>query len=253
MHNGANIGAIIDGSFEGLMTVVYQYYYEKICPIEIVEADKFQQSLWTDYVIVQTDDEKAERVIKAISGKMPLETRNHIYLSFMSYEQTKYLDIFKYIIAGFHYGKAIDKYENLDYVLAVHNLSRSAGNEGHFLKEFLRFTKTSDGVLYADISPKNDVLPILAEHFSDRLCDERFVIHDISRGIAVVYNAKEWVITDTPDDVFFDFDNDELKFQELWTLFYNTVAIKERINKKLRRSNMPKRYWRHMTEHKQYL
>lgn len=252
MHNRRNIGAVVDGSFEGLMTVVYQYYYEKICPVEIVGSGKFQQSLLTDYVIVQTDHEKAGRVINALAAKMPEEALQHIYNAFLSFEEAKYLNIFKYIIAGFYYRGDIDKYESLDYVLAVHKLSKNVLNEGHLMKEFVRFTKISGGVLYSDISPKNNVLPILAEHFSDRLCDERFIIHDVPRKLAVVYNAKEWVLTDTPGSVSFDLDKDEIKFQELWTLFYNTVAIKERINKNLRRSHMPNRYWRHMTEHKAY-
>ena len=41
---------------------------------------------------------------------------------------------------------------------------------------------------------------------------------------------------------------EETRFRELWRLFYDTIAVEGRINPKLRRGNMPMRYWQNMTE-----
>ena len=36
--------------------------------------------------------------------------------------------------------------------------------------------------------------------------------------------------------------DDEMKYRALWKRFYNTIAIKERINPNLRRQHMPKKF-----------
>jgi len=41
---------------------------------------------------------------------------------------------------------------------------------------------------------------------------------------------------------------DEKQFQELWKGYFNSMTIKERINPKLHRQNLPKRYWKYLTE-----
>jgi probable DNA metabolism protein len=41
---------------------------------------------------------------------------------------------------------------------------------------------------------------------------------------------------------------EEIKFRELWRLFYETIEIKERENPRCRMSHMPKRFWSCMTE-----
>ena len=40
----------------------------------------------------------------------------------------------------------------------------------------------------------------------------------------------------------------EAAYRLLWKRFYDTVAIRERENPKLRMTHMPKRYWSTMTE-----
>jgi probable DNA metabolism protein len=41
---------------------------------------------------------------------------------------------------------------------------------------------------------------------------------------------------------------DEKLFQEMWKTYFKSIAIKERINPKLHKQNMPVRYWKHLTE-----
>ena len=43
-------------------------------------------------------------------------------------------------------------------------------------------------------------------------------------------------------------DEKEANYRLLWKRFYDTIAIKERENPKLRQTHMPKRYWNTMTE-----
>ena len=47
------------------------------------------------------------------------------------------------------------------------------------------------------------------------------------------------------DDVLSD--NDQL-FQDLWRTYFKAICIKERMNPKKQLSDMPRRYWKYMTE-----
>lgn len=261
MYNGANVGAggdarengvIFDGSFEGLLTVVHKYYYEKLRPCGVYGEPGFQQTLGAEYVTVDTDAEKAAKVLAAINEKLSWDTQNNIYMALLSWEPDRFYAVFRYIVLAFKYPADVDKYEQLDFVLRVHKLTRHAGHEAQLMKGFTRFRKTAGDIFYADISPKNNLMPVLCQHFQDRLGGQKWVIHDVKRNIAGVYNLSEWVIVETPTNFRPDpaDESDGGDYQELWKAFYNTIGIKERVNSKLRRQLMPKYFWEHMTEHK---
>ncbi|WP_110945300.1 DUF4130 domain-containing protein [Paenibacillus phocaensis] len=40
----------------------------------------------------------------------------------------------------------------------------------------------------------------------------------------------------------------ELTYRRLWKRFYDTMAIRERLNPRAQMSHMPKRYWARLTE-----
>ncbi|MBQ1602824.1 MAG: DUF4130 domain-containing protein, partial [Oscillospiraceae bacterium] len=43
-------------------------------------------------------------------------------------------------------------------------------------------------------------------------------------------------------------DETEAQYRRLWRRFYDTIAIRERENPRLRMSHMPRRFWGTMTE-----
>ena len=43
-------------------------------------------------------------------------------------------------------------------------------------------------------------------------------------------------------------DKDERLFQEMWRTYFHSIAIKERLNPRLHRQNMPARFWPYMPE-----
>ena len=42
-------------------------------------------------------------------------------------------------------------------------------------------------------------------------------------------------------------ENDQL-FQELWRTYFKAICIRERLNPKKQLNDMPRRYWRYLTE-----
>ena len=42
--------------------------------------------------------------------------------------------------------------------------------------------------------------------------------------------------------------DEEIEYQNLWKLFFNTIAIKERTNPRCQMQYMPKKYWNDLIE-----
>jgi len=222
-----------DGSFEGLLTIAFDSYVQK----EIVKT------------YVQTDLEKANRILNGIINNISEQALHYIYNAYLSCDSLKEINILKYILNGFRLGPKIDTMLTLDYVFYVQNLSRKVWMETHRMKEFIRFAEYGN-ILYATIEPDNNVVEIIAPHFVNRLTCENFVIHDKKRGIAALYNKQELVVTDIKNINLPQISDKEALYEDLWKTFFNTIAVKERTNPRLQKQFVPKRYWNHMTEFK---
>ncbi len=74
------------------------------------------------------------------------------------------------------------------------------------------------------------------------------MIFDKTHKMALVYEKGEVNIISLESINTPKISEDELKYQELWVRYYNTIAIAARENPKCRMSLMPKRYWNDMVE-----
>ena len=45
-----------------------------------------------------------------------------------------------------------------------------------------------------------------------------------------------------------EWSDEEKEYSELWKTFHKSISIKERENRKLQQSNLPKYYWKHLVE-----
>ena len=148
-------------------------------------------------------------------------------------------------------GRLMDHLGN-PYVARTFELSRAAGNESHHLLGFLRFSETADGLLFAQIGPKNNVLAHMMPHFADRFPGENFVILDENRRLYGVHPAhKEWFLAlsqDGPEKKDLEFSDTELQMQELFRFFCRKIMIKERENRTLQRQMLPYRFQEYMVE-----
>jgi len=158
------------------------------------------------------------------------------------------MSIYRYILLGFKTGEEVDRYMQLDYVLYVQKTAKYVGGEAHLLTGFIRFSETKQGVLYAKIGPNNNVLPLVANHFSDRLMNEQWIIHDEKRKTAAIYDGNEFVITDVPDSVSVVESDNEADYKKLWHSFFKTIAVESRVNPKLQRTHLPLHYRKYMSE-----
>jgi len=254
-HN-ENISLTFDGTFEGFLSVVHAVYYEKLAPATIQTENSEQLTLFGANAkadvgsrFISTDGKKAVRVFSAIREKISPEAADYILYAFLSEENGRFLPMLQYIKLGFSVGHMVNSHLHEDCVPLIRKLARQVGREAHLLTGFCRFEETSTA-LYCPVTPKNDVLQLLATHFSQRIMNEAWVIHDKTRKKAAIYDGKSYVILPA-ENAEITHTAEEAETRELWTTFFNALVIKERVKPKLQRQLVPLYFRKNMTEFKQ--
>ncbi len=107
--------------------------------------------------------------------------------------------------------------------------------------------------MYAVIEPENEVIDMVADHFTDRLNPEWFIVYDKSHGKAAFHNpGRRWYMRQLEQRERQVLDELEhsggQEYADLWKAFFDSIAIKERENSGLQRTNLPLHYRKHMTE-----
>ena len=228
------------------MCCVFESFAKRETPAKIESEDASSPSLFhTKYI--PTDYEKAARVYKSIVAKISLSARELIENAFLTFRPEKELMVLKFLQLGYKTGSKVMNHiteESVDFLLKiVHHLTFEAMR----FRQFVRFS-ICDGVLVAEIEPKNFVLPLIMEHFCERYADDSFLIYDKTHKQALVYNKGRSDIIYLDEWQMPEIDDDEYKYRVLWKQFFETVAIKERINPRCQRNFMPIWYRAHMTE-----
>ena len=242
----ADLAYLYDGSFAGLLCCVYESYYQKELPLAIFHYGEAQDTLFPIKEII-TDDIAAKKVENSIARKISPEALKLVRLCYLSNAESREMIILQFLRLGYKVGPPAINMLAHDAVHTITKIVKNVQREGIFYKEFLRFSEYNRA-LAAIIEPKNFVLPIIAPHFCDRFPSEQFMIYDKSHKYAFIHQNGEKSLISLEHLELPEADDEEKKYRTLWKQFYNTIAIEGRINPKLRMSNMPKRYWVHMTE-----
>jgi len=235
-----------DGSFEGLLCCVYESYYQRELPSMIFAHDEMQETLFPVKEIV-TDRDAAQKVEHSISHSISFEALRLVRLCYYSEAENREIAILNFLRIGYKIGAPITDMLANDTVSTITKIARNVSRESNYYKEFLRFSDYN-GALVAIIEPKNFVLPMIVNHYCDRFPSEQFLIYDEVHKHAIVHQNGESVIVPLENLELPKACAKEEKYRALWKRFYDTIAIEGRINPKLRMNNMPKRYWKHLTE-----
>lgn len=246
-----------DGTFDGLMTAVYDAFYARI-PVEqahfTMNENMVSLTLWDDNheIAVITDSIKARKVIQALVAQVGYDAYDYSYHVFLSCEPGREDLIFQYIKLCFAKGPEVFRMWAHPVAGEVLRISRKVSREWQHMLGFLRFQELESGALFAEISPTNNVIELMAPHFADRLPNERFMIYDSSRQIACVYAPEKGLLfTDQiPPELIAikEHSATEPMYQDLWRAFFKAIAIEGRYNPKCQQNFLPKKYWKHLTE-----
>ena len=255
---------IFDKTLDGLLTAVFDSFALHQQPVALL-AEGEQLPLFSDEPHqVVTDGEKAARVWKGLEKHLSQAGLRVVTISWLSEERELYQPLFNFICKVFRQpaGRpSIEQNASDEDVLAVRNTCRRVLHEQLRMKQFIRFQKAKDGTYLGVVSPDHNVLPLVIDHFQDRFNDQPWLIYDAHRHYGYYYDGTADPIRITFEDesaVPFDLSNGKLNadvlsendqlFQNLWRTYFKAICIKERMNPRKQLSDMPRRYWKYMTE-----
>lgn len=248
---------ICEDSLEGILTGVYDACSSKLGHrnIRLLTGEPENYELFSEYIRVTPSEEKTQKVIQTITSKFGMQFYESIYQAAMSGEvrSAKKMDkadaIYETILLALACGDGQKVLLSLGEpcVYRIFELCRATNNEAYRHLEVLRFSELENGILFATIHPKDYVLPYVAEHFTERLPMENFMIYDATHQIVAVHRAgKNYMLADASDldlDKIKRYSGDELEYRKLWLTFFDHIAIESRKNPRLQMQHMPKRYW----------
>jgi probable DNA metabolism protein len=253
---------VFDNTLDGLLTAVFDSFFLKQQP-EALLGEGEQLPLFADELHhVMTDGEKAGRVWKGLEKHLSKDGLRMITLSWLSEEQKLNQPLFSFICKVFRQPavSGIERNASDPDVLEVRNTCRRVLHEQLRMKQFIRFQKAKDGTYLAVVSPDHNVLPLITNHFADRFNDQPWLIYDAKRHYGFYYDGETVIRVTFEDEASVPFDltngkldadvlseNDKI-FQDLWRTYFKAICIKERMNPKKQLNDMPRRYWKYMTE-----
>jgi len=237
-----------DGSLDGLLCCIFEAYERKEEPFAIVAGDAVQLALDASVRDIAADPARASRVQQGILARIGPQAFDCIQRATLSADPNAAMVALAYVRLGFTVGPRIDQRLADPAMHAMRTLLRQVGWEAHRYIQFLRFAELEGGVFFAEMEPEHDVLVLVMPHFADRFGQQPFIVHDRTRGLAGVWNMREWVLVNSENMNLPPPTADEAQYQALWRMFYKTIAIKQRVNPNLRRQFMPKKFWRYITE-----
>lgn len=246
---------IYDGSFEGLLTAVYEIYDRKLTQVSMQRGEHRSQALFDEVIDISTITDRANRVLKGLKTKLTIVGVQRLYAAHLAEIEGSDNILIGYMRYVFDSQQNIEEDYGNRYVMQVSEMVRKIRREKHRMEAFIRFQKLMDGTFYASIEPDFNVLPLLIRHFKNRYADQRWIIYDMQRKYGLYYDLHD------VQYITFDFTappegsnlssactEDEGLYQSLWKNYFKSANIPARKNTKLHLMHVPRRYWKHLTE-----
>ncbi len=252
---------VFDGSFQGLLTAIFEFYERQPDKVQLVRDVIFMPSLVEESLEIITDDVKAQRVFKGFVKKSGNDWGTRFYKAYLSELPETFQHLFD--LARYVFDNADGAARNFGHpdVIYITKMEKSVNRERHRMKAFIRFQETADGIYYAPIDPDYNVLPLISDFFKGRYQDQKWIIYDIKRNYGLYYDLNS--VTEIKLDLNPTMKTTDIYLKEgessgkeglyglLWKDYFKSTSIVARKNMKLHIQHVPKRYWKYLTEKQQ--
>ncbi|MDD2581665.1 MAG: TIGR03915 family putative DNA repair protein [Desulfuromonadaceae bacterium] len=240
-----------DGSFEGFLCAMAECSAMGERQPEFVQNDNpHVAGLFAgDARVVATARALALSFRKRFVGAVSQEAFATARYAFHSQNAGIELLLWRYVTLGLQVGKRLCGMLAEEPVCSVNCIARHVSHEAHKYKGFVRFQEVEAGFLYARIEPEADILPFIAPHFVGRVGDRLWMIHDLRRNQAALYDLTSWrLIRDIELTAEPALTATEHDYAALWKRYFQRHAIAERHNPGLQQKHVPLRYRKYLTE-----
>lgn len=231
--------------WEAMLTCIYVAWSSKIGHQNIrLELEPIEQyTLFDEYHHVDADADKADKLIDAINQKISPYFYSELVYSSMAYEKDILDNIFHMMILGFNYGTQVLDMVHFRDVMRHKEIRKRLGSEVCRFKEILRFHEIGGNVYVAHIEPKSKLVVALGPAIADRMPSEHWMIIDDIHKEAVIHPKDEPFYLKQLSDLEFErlleTENENDNYTDLWKIFFETIAIKERTNKRCQNNHSP--------------
>jgi probable DNA metabolism protein len=253
---------LFDSTFDGLLSAAAWCFRNRLNPVALLS--EFDQQPLLDSITIPCEPNirslfrrHLAQTIGAAAGEEVLDI---CFRAFLSETENIASSIYRYMALALETrsdpsGRLCDP-----PIYAVVSAAKRASMQSHMYLGLIRFKAVSHDWTVADFSPDCHVLPLIMPHFCDRLPDQNFAIRDLRRNLAAVHlsdgRTSLHVLADSnplePNasigTVLPAADTGEDGFPAMWQLYLQRLSIPERRNPSLQMGNMPKKYWKYMTE-----
>ena len=208
-----------DSTFDGFLSAVFEIYRQHLDVTSFVAERSYEaehevsSDLFAQPFHIETSEESARRR-KLFAGLEP------------------------------NYGRNPSSLEMIPLITIARSVRREMDN----MYGMVRFNKAPDGMYIAEIEPKYDVLEMIVGHFRARYPNGTWAIIDVKRGFGVYYENYRTHFVTVPDPSYISAHAPPDEYTRMWKSYYDTMAIKERLNPRLLRRCLPVRYWKHLPE-----
>jgi probable DNA metabolism protein len=244
-----------DKSFDGLLSAVFDAYERKSFPARLLAEGEAGLLPAEVSHRVETGAEKARRLYTGRRSKLSRRALDLLKLSWLSEEPGCDELIFRYIRKVFDAQGFVETDLADPDIFALRRTANKVAGEAHLLRGMARFQKTAQGVYFAAIGPKHNCLTLLLPHFMDRFHGLQWLLYDVKRGYGAFYDGRECREAFLSEEEHTGgrlrdplLAEDEKHVQSLWKGYFQALGIKERVNPKLQRRCMPRRFWPYLTE-----
>ena len=234
---------IFDGTKSGFLTAFVVAYSD---PDAVVASDKIQLSLGQTPVFVKTDEALAEKVKNRLLA-FDRDCMRDLDTLLRSGMERREQIAFGYFRVLAREKRPVSKRLAEKEVFEAVECMKKVGHEIHKFHGFIRFMETASGALYAPFAPDNDICELLLPHFRARLPQFPFVLHDIKRKKAAVYDGEHSFVAPLNQAEIL-LSASETGWQALWKGYYKAVNIPSRERLKQMKGYMPVRYWKFLPE-----
>ena len=231
--------------WDAMLTCIYYAWTSKLGHenIQLVFEPVDQMSLFNNYIHVDSEPDKAEKVMIAVKNKISPFFYNEISYISMAYEDDVMEIIYHLMMLGFKYGNhALKMYQYRD-VARYQEIRKRIGNEVCRFKEILRFHQVSKELYVAHIEPKSQLVMAMGPVFADRMPSENWIVVDDIHREAVIHPKDEMFYIKQLNDLEYKnlLETEEANdnFTDLWKVFFETIAIKERHNTRCQNNLFP--------------
>lgn len=248
---------LYDRTFDGILTAVFDAYSRKTFPNALLGEGEQLPLFCEETHTVITDEQKAKRVWTALQKKLSASALSCLTISYLSELPELNMPLFRYVCKAVDAPRSIETNFADEDVLMVTNTYRKVIYERQRMLQFVRFQKAADGTYFALMEPQYNVIPLAIEHFKDRFADQPFLLYDKLRDYGYYYDKETLTRVSFAEKLphFLTgrlgeglMAEDEKLFQDLWRTYFKAICIKERMNPKKQKKDMPVRYWKYLTE-----